>query len=276
MPIGRYSPAPGIWIDRTEQCFRITGNMELYGDEATAERANIIQNSINTTWTKTFSDGYSVTCGITVRYRPPGSSASPHAAQIEALKPFFNGPSNVSNFPGDGNKMTLNANNPVAFTWTVAHEFGHVIGLDDRYSESITSKISGTFGGSRDNTIQPGYEGNLMGQHQGTLGSRNLADLGTENEPSPYWMNNDDHVRNWINTHSAADIGRLSTAIKLRAIKTLMSGWISDDDMAAIGKICGSVTTALEGSAIRNGVRLLDFSSLGQRTQMRVFYTKMP
>jgi hypothetical protein len=276
LPIGRYSPAPGIWVDRTEGSFRISGSMEMYGDEATVARASTVEQSINRIWTKTFSDGYSVTCNITVRYRGPGTGASSNAAQIEVLNPFFNGPSNVNTMPGMGNKMTLNASSPNVFTWTAAHEFGHVIGLEDKYSESIVSSVRGTFGGTRTNTIQPGYEGNLMGAHGGTLGSRNLADLGSENEPSPFWMNDDDNVRNWVNVRPPAEIGRLSTTIKLRAIRTLMRGWISDEDVSAMGKICGSVTTRAEADAIRRGINLLDFTSIGQRTQMRVIFSRMP
>ena len=276
MPIGRFSPAPGIWVDRTDKSVKITGTMELYGGEATAARALSIQQSINTTWTQNFTDGYSVSCNVTVRYRASGSNASPNTAQIEALKPLLNGPSNVNIMPGMGKKMTLNANEADAFTWTPAHEFGHVIGLQDRYSESIMSKLKGTFGGTRTSTIDTGYEGNLMAVDGGALGSQNVADITKENEPNPYWMNDDDHIRDWVNAHSNADIANLSTTIKLRAIKTLMGGWISDADMSAIGKICGVVTTKAEADTIRNGVDLLDFTSIGQRTQMRVFFSQMP
>ena len=121
-----------------------------------------------------------------------------------------------------------------------------------------------------------GYAGNLMGETNGVLQSKNLIDLAEENEPSQYWINDDDQVRDWVNEHSLADIGRLSTPDKLRAIWTLQGGWISDDDVAAMGKICGSVTTKREGDAIRAGVNVLIFSSLGQRTTMRVFLGKMP
>ena len=34
LPVVRFSLAPGIWVDRTENPVTITGNMELYGDEA--------------------------------------------------------------------------------------------------------------------------------------------------------------------------------------------------------------------------------------------------
>lgn len=267
-PLGRFSPATGLWVDRTDFSIRISGQMELYGPEASAARALSIQNSINTTWTQNFTDGYSVTCNITVTYK--GTGPSGNAAKIEAEK--MSGPSNVNPF----RKMTLNANDADAFTWTAAHEFGHVIGLKDRYSESIISKIKGKFGGTRTNTVHPGYDGNIMAVDQGTLASRNLADVAAENAPSPYWMNDDDHIRDWVSVRGAAEIAKLPTVHKLKAVKVLMGGWISDDDMKAIEKICLSVTDKSESQKIQAGVNLLDFSSLGQRTQMRVIYTRMP
>jgi hypothetical protein len=39
LPVGRFSPAPGIFVDRTEKSVVITGAMELYGPEASAARA---------------------------------------------------------------------------------------------------------------------------------------------------------------------------------------------------------------------------------------------
>ena len=274
LPIGRFSPAPGIWVDRTERTVRITGTMELSGSEATAARAATLQNTINRTWTQNFPDGYSINCNITVRYRVPGSSASSNAAQIEAAR--VSEPSNVNTLPGMGHKMTLNANEANAFTWVPAHEFGHVIGMQDRYSESIMSRISGTFGGRRTTTAHRGYAGNLMAESGGALGSRNVADLAAESEPSPFWVNDDNQVRNWLNAHSRTEIGSLSTMSKLRAIRTLMGGWISDEDVRAIGQICGCVTTRLEADKIRQGVNLLNMTSIGQRTQVRVIFSRMP
>jgi hypothetical protein len=90
------------------------------------------------------------------------------------------------------------------------------------------------------------------------------------------WIKDDDQVRNWVNAHSLAEIGSLSTNNKLIAIQTLMSGWISDDDVASISRICTSVTTGTEAKAIRGGVDLLDFTSIGQRTAVRVAFSKMP
>lgn len=274
LPIGRFSPAPGIWVDRTERSISITGNMEAYGSEATSAIAATIQQTINNTWTQRFPNGYSISTNITISYRSPGTDASSNRAQIEITN--ISGPSHVSTVPGMGREMTLNSSSRNVYTWVVAHEFGHVIGLEDRYSESIFSKIGGHFGCQRTNTVEPGYEGNMMGAHQGALANQNIGDLVSENQPSPYWINDDDHVRDWVTEHSIADIRGLSAINKLRSIRALMGGWISAEDMGAIGKICRSVNDSDEANLIRNGIDLNDFTSLGQRMQMRVFYSRMP
>jgi hypothetical protein len=272
LPVGRFSPSPGLFVDRTENSVTISGEMELYGPEANAVRARSIQDSINTAWTSAFSDGYSVTCNITVRYRGAGSGAG-SVTQIEAVK--MSGPSHVS--PAlRGRSMTLNSNEPDAFTWTPAHEFGHIIGLQDRYSEPIISKIKATWGGTRTNTVQPGYAGNLMAQTGGALCIKNVADVATENEPSPYWINDDDQVASWVNTHPLLDVGRLSTVHKIKAITVLMGGWVSPQDMVAICKLCSSVTTKDEAKAIRAAVDPTQLKDMGQRINMRLAFDKMP
>jgi hypothetical protein len=273
LPVGRFQPSTGLTVDRSGTSVSIRGQMELSGSEASVARAALIQQSINATWTHTFKDGFEIDCDIHVRYRGPGTSAG-LATQITAEK--IAGPSHVS--PGLGSRsMTLNANEPDAFTWTPTHEFGHILGLQDRYSESIMSKIRSTWGGSRNTWVQAGYEGNIMSTSGGPLESKNVADIAAENEPSAYWTNDDDYVRSWIENHPVApDIARLSTAEKLRAIWILQGGWISGEDLAAMGKICSAVTSHGEAEAIRRGVNVLIFTDLGQRTKMRVYLAKMP
>ena len=274
MPFGRFSPAKGLIVDRTGTSISITGQMEVYGSDATAADAMTLQTTINSIWTQSFPDGYRSTCNITVRYRPPGVPEGPFA-QIEVVK--TSGASNVNYL--NGRKMTLNTTTDRDFKlkWTAAHEFGHVIGLQDRYSESILSKIKDKVGLQREGSVaHQGYEGNLMGASGGTIAGQNLKDTISENTPSPYWMNDDDHCRDWLNARPIQEIARLSTAHKLKAISVLMGGWISDADMKAIEKICQSVQTGLESRAMQATINLNDFTSLGQRTQMRVFYTRMP
>jgi len=231
----------------------------------------MIQNCINTTWTKIFSDGYEVSCNIFVRLK--GSGGSGPAAKIEAKK--MNGPSNVSNLPGMDREMTLNANEANAFTWTPGHEFGHVLGMKDRYSESMWNTIKGTFGGERTNTVHEGYDGNLMAVDQGTLGKQNVVDLRAENEPSPYWVSGGSQIREWVNAHSPDEISKLTVAIKIRAIKRLMKYWISDDDVKAMGKICLSASTKAESEEIQKSIDLLEFTSISQRWDMRAYFSRM-
>lgn len=270
--ISRFSPAAGLWIDRTGGAVNISGTMEMYGAEASEERAKTVQDSINNTWTRDFPDGFIVRTNITVTFRGSGSSGG-SATQIEACK--MDGPSAVRPAWG-GRKMTLNANKTDAFTWTAAHEFGHIIGLDDRYEEGIVSGVKGTFGGERTATVKSGYDGNIMAVDKGVLESKNVSDIAAENNPSSWWVNDDDHVRDWVNSHGDPDISRLSTAVKLQSINTLMSGWISDDDMKAIIKIIANVRDKAEADAIRKGVDPLDFTSISQRTQFRVAASRMP
>lgn len=271
-PVGRFSPSRGIIVDRAQKSVSIRGAMEMYGPAESAANASSVQNAINTTWTPTFPDGYAITCAITVKHRGPGSKAR-DVTQIEAL--FTTGPSYVA-WGTRGRYMTLNAQEPSAFGWTAAHEFGHIIGLQDRYSESIMSKLSGSFGGTRSTSVQSGYNGNIMAVHGGALWSKNLGDLAVENEPSPYWINDDDYVAEWVNHHFVAEVGKLATNNKIRAIQTLLSGWVSSDDMAAIKRICSSVSAKPEANAIRQGVDVLALTDAGQRAAIRLAMSQMP
>jgi flagellum-specific peptidoglycan hydrolase FlgJ len=267
LPVAKFSPAPGIFVDRTATSIHISGTMELHGDEASPERAKAVQDSINSAWTHAFPDGQNVSCNVSVNYRGSGSEAG-QVTQIEAAK--ISAPSKWKS-----DSMILNANEKDAFTWVAAHEFGHVIGLDDRYDETRWSHISGEFGGDRSTTPKLGYEHNIMAVGGGALESQNVKDVARENEPSRYWIHDDDQVRDWVSGHSLADIGALPTASKLQAIDTLMSGWISDDDIAAITKICKSVSTRTEAEAIIHGVDVQQMTSIGQRTTVRVAFAEM-
>jgi len=102
----------------------------------------------------------------------------------------------------------------------------------------------------------------------GVLESKNVRDLAEEREPSPYWVNDDDQVRDWVNAHSLSDVGKLSSANKIKAIETLMGGYISDD-VAAIAQICSSVTDKTEADAIRAKVELMPMTSFSQVNAVR-------
>lgn len=270
LPFGRFSPAKGIWVDKSDSNIRISGTMEMYGGDASVSAALQVQQTINSNWSFSFPDGNNVVCHVVIKYRAPGVSEGPYT-QIEADKMI-----QPSQWNRITKKLSLNTKEAGAFSWTAAHEFGHALGMGDRYTEPIWSKISALVGGPRSATPDKGYEGNLMAEVNGFLTTQNVIDLAQENQPSPYWMNDDDHVRDWITKHPAFEIKKLSTLNKLKAIKVLMSGWISDADMKAIAKICENTNSKMESDAIKRGINLLDFTSIGQRTQMRVIITRMP
>lgn len=246
----------------------ISGTIEAYGPHANEANAAQAQATIRQFWNQGFPDGYSVTCDVTVVYR---ASPSGNVVTIEMDK--ITGPSNVSRFTGN---MELNMNEDDALTWTVAHEFGHQIGLRDRYSEGIMSKIRGKFGGRRTSTVEGGYEQNLMGVVGGATESRTVQDLGAENAPG--YFTSDDQIRLWVARHTRAERGALSTATKIHMINLLLEGWIADEDVATIESICLAVTDASESTAIKRALeaRLLDMTSIGQRTYVRGIITRMP
>jgi len=266
LPVARYSPVSGVYIDRQAKHISISGKLEVYGPEATAARATTVANAINSNWTAKFSDGFRIDCNVSVTYRAPSTKAGP-AGQIEVLK--MTGPSNW-----DGSEINLNANGAAAFTWVVAHEFGHMIGLKDRYSESILSVLRGKFGGKRSNTVQKGYAKNMMGVHKGRLEKQNVKDLMGENAPS--WLSQDNRVRAWVNSHKLSEIGHISTRNKIRMIKVLMDWWIGKGDLTAIVRIINSVTDKTEAGKIRDAIKLNDFSSLGQRMSVRIALAGLP
>src|ERR1019366_336344 len=237
--VGTFHPAPNITVDRTGSSMRISGTIKAYGSDADATKAATAQATIRQYWKGSFPDGYAVTCDIVVSYEA-SPSTSWNEATIEMTQ--ISGPSKV--WPATPT-MTLNMREgkdlpgPDPLTWTVAHEFGHQLGLKDRYSEGLISQIKGEFGGKRTATVDPGYEGNLMGVSGGQTSSKNVADLGTEN--SPWFWQDDDWVREWV-ARNPNLLSAMSATSKIRMIGRLMEGWISDDDIKAIGRICASVS----------------------------------
>jgi hypothetical protein len=270
VPVQRFSPVPSIFLDRTGKHVDITGRMEMSGDEATMVRAASVQHHINNTWTQSFDDGYSCKCNITVRYLAPGVSPTPSTFQIYAKKQA--GPSNV--YGVFTKAMELNASEKDTFTWTCAHEFGHVLGLEDKYVEGLISSIKGQFGGERTATVQPGYEGNLMAKTGGKFSGKNIADLIAEDEPSDF--DDDDQIRLWIIAHTRAQLSHVPDRDKLKMIEVLQSGWFSNDDLWAVKQICDSVLTQRGAEMIRNGIDLDDFNNSAQRAEVQAAFNRMP
>lgn len=164
---------PGITMRWKGKKVTINANLEIYGPNGSATNATAIESDIRSHWNKKFADGYEIKTNISVQARATGASAAANKTLIWVGP--MTGPSNVKRGWVVGARyMSLDKNDLV---WVPAHEFGHLLGLADRYSESIFSKIKGKLGYKRVNTVQPGWAGNIMAVHGGTLESKNVKNL---------------------------------------------------------------------------------------------------
>lgn len=90
------------------------------------------------------------------------------------------------------------------------------------------------------------------------------------------FFNDDDQVRAWVSKTDLGALGRQPVSEKIRMIETLLGGFfsvITDDDVAAIEKICQSVTEPAEMAQLRAHFeqQIVDrMSDIGQRTRFRV------
>ena len=171
---GSVTMGPGITVSWNGNSMSIVAHMEVYGPSATAEIAQQIQDTINRVWNQSFPDGYSVSCQADVTYRAENAAEDSNRTQIHVIREP--GVTNVSHSWLIGERyMTFNLFD-AKIDWTPAHEFAHLIGLPDHYSEGIVSKIRGRFGGRREATIDEGWQGNIMGQFDGVLESKNIQE----------------------------------------------------------------------------------------------------
>jgi uncharacterized protein YukE len=260
--VGSYSPSPGIHVDRTGDSVRVTARLELYGQDASPERAKEIEDKIRAAWNGRFGDGTTIATDVQVTYRQPGTPASPDATQIE-MAPTTR-PSHVTLSTGE---MTLNTNEPNA-TNAAPHEFGHQIGLRDRYQESLLSELKGMVGGQRETHHEPGYQGNIMSD-LGPVQGKNVRDLADENIPTVF--SDDDQVRDWVSRSDPAEVATVATATKVRMVDSLMDGWISNDDVTAIESICRTARAGDQAEAVRAAVsaRLGEMWGSEQRTRLQ-------
>jgi hypothetical protein len=64
----------------------------------------------------------------------------------------------------------------------------------------------------------------------------------------------DTEIREWVSAASNKTIGDLPVGEMIRLINRLLDGWVSEGDIAAVEKICASVTTASQMVALRTAV----------------------
>lgn len=170
-----YNPGPGISLSLNGHAITIRANIEIYGGSASAAVAGQIKSTIERFWNKSFDDGYSVstTANVTVQ----GAAADTSKTRIDIRNEV--GVSNVA-----PTYWVIGANYMQYYlqssdiNWTPAHEFGHLLGLPDHYSEGIISMIGGIIDPSyRTTPADPGWEGNLMAATGGILEKKNLQEL---------------------------------------------------------------------------------------------------
>ena len=85
-------------------------------------------------------------------------------------------------------------------------------------------------------------------------------------------LTSDTGIRNWVASQSLAALGQLATQEMIRMINRLLDGWVADEDIAAIDRICQSVQDASQMTRIRNAInpRIRDLINIGQRTRLRL------
>jgi hypothetical protein len=165
-----------ITVDREKKTITMDGNQEFYGtgaDQAYCDRAT---KEINDTWsgaTKFEGQDYTVKSNIKGKVRKESDSETPGANQIHVVK--TSDPASVTRQKDPANQ-SLYAKGPGYQHstedddggLTIAHEFGHSMGLKDEYTEGPRNPD-----GTR-SIVRTGPAGGLMGYID--KGSRPTAD----------------------------------------------------------------------------------------------------
>jgi hypothetical protein len=162
--VGKVNPYPGCKIewDLNKQVL-INVDFQLIGTDADAQKAQKIQESINKFWNitwKTPVGDFNLITNVTVTYTSRPTYLKNAVIELYKLKGKR---STIFKF-GIGypqnRKMAINLEDG-DLEWTSAHEFGHYLGLDDRYTDK---KAEG------DKTVSvsmPGWENTIMGAESG-------------------------------------------------------------------------------------------------------------
>jgi hypothetical protein len=170
---GSVSPYPGckmVW-DLNQRFFLIVVNFELSGVGADAAMASEIESSIRKYWNVTFGGTFHVLTSVYVEHKPSNPSADrakivlfKHPSKRSTIAKFGSG------YP-QNRHITLNTQNNWDVDWTPAHEFGHYIGMDDKYKDEKDAE------GKTVSVPLPGWEKNMMAEKRGLLSMWNIVEL---------------------------------------------------------------------------------------------------
>lgn len=154
-----------LTVDRVKKTITMTGTQQFYGDGADQAYSDRATKEINDTWsgpTKFEGADYTVTSNIQGTVRKESDPATPGTNQIHVVK--TTDPSSVTRQKDPANQ-SLYAKGPGYQHstedddggLTIAHEFGHSMGLKDEYKEGPRNAD-----GTR-SIVRTGPNGGLMG-----------------------------------------------------------------------------------------------------------------
>ncbi len=163
---GYCSNNPVRFVDPTGMEHTVTGSkekgytiiipVEFKGDNWTKEMKREFEVSIESTWSG-FLDGVSVNVDVDVVETNKGKRNKIRFQDREGRA-----------YAILGNSVTLFKNSS---GWTMAHEAGHLMGLDDRYKDKKQKE------GTVRSVPNPGWEENIMAEYGGTVDEKNFEEI---------------------------------------------------------------------------------------------------
>lgn len=251
--------AKSVRIDRVGPRLTVTGKLALVGDAASPELAEKIRAVIKQTWNDSFADGTSVTADVDVVHYPPGHRP-PAGMNTITVDSGYTDPWGSTDGTGgyvDETTGDMYLNPRVeAFTEYAGHEFGHQLGLHDRYSA-----VTDTAHGSVRVMSDPGFDGDLMADAtdgpiggRGTVSEVDVHDVVADNRPGADRV--DDGVRRWVDRHPGAlDQASVPATDRLAAVRALLSGKVSDADVRAAEALLASTPRGADQVVVLNGLQ---------------------
>jgi len=150
---GTAHPEPGISVTWTGDNIVLQANLQVYGPAASPTVADEMKKTIEKYWNVTSSGNghsYRISCTVNITHRAENAGADGNAVQVMVVRQGPTAASAVSRQFFIGARMMV-FNLDRGTDWTPAHEFGHLLGLDNHYHSTATGS-----------DIDPGWEGNIM------------------------------------------------------------------------------------------------------------------